>query len=279
MQGRQAIVTLAVGTRYKEDWQRFAKRHWLAYGQRYDLDVIPLRHALDTSPRGTSRSPAWQKLLILSQDFAQRYERIIWVDSDVAINPRAPLITAGVPAEKVGAVDEYSFPSPDEHPIVVRRVAEALRLPPEHVWLTPQSFYEAWGLPGSFRQVVQSGVLVLSPRYHKEICEHIYHSYEDQGGQTWGEMHPLSYELLTNDLAYWIDQRFNTIWAFVKALHYPWLFDDKYRLLRAIRGTRRLAFRVDEARLRKPLTTTYLNNYFLHFAGCPRDVRGLDLSA
>jgi hypothetical protein len=233
---------------------------------------------IDASPHGTSRSPAWQKLLILSQDFAPKYERIIWVDSDIVINPDAPLITEGVPPEKVGAVDEFAFPSPEDHPRVIRVVAEALRLPPERVWPTPQSFYESWGLPSSFSQVVQTGVLVLSPRYHKDVYEHTYHCYEQREGTTY-EMPPLSFELLSNDLVHWIDQRFNTIWAYVKALHYPWLFEDKYRWLRAVKGVRRLAFKLDEARLRKPLTTTFLNNYFLHFAGSPREVRGLDTSA
>src|SRR6266545_710151 len=127
---RQAIVTLLVGNRYRADWHRFAKRHWLAYAERHGIDVLPLERVLDASSRAFSRSPAWQKLLILSQDFADRYEQIIWVDSDVMINPAAPLITEGVPLEKVGAVDEYAFPSPEDHSNIVRRVGEALHLPP-----------------------------------------------------------------------------------------------------------------------------------------------------
>ncbi len=276
---RQAIVTLLVGNRYRADWHRFAKRYWVAYAERHGLDVLALERVLDASSRASRRSPAWQKLLILSQDFARRYDQIIWVDADVVINPSAPLITEGVSRERVGAVDEYAFPSPDDHAIVVRRVGDALHLPPGHVWPTPQSFYDSWGLPGSFPQVVQSGVLVLSPKHHKDVLEHTYHTYEDRGGATWGEMHPLSFELLSNDLVHWLDQRFNTIWTFVKALHYPWLLEENYEVLRKIRGLRRLAFRLDEARLRKPLTTTFRNSYFLHFAGCPRDVYGLDMSS
>jgi hypothetical protein len=214
----------------------------------------------------------------LGQDFARKYERIIWVDSDVVINPDAPLITEGVPVEKVGAVDEFAFPSPKDHPIAVRKVAEAMRLSPEAIWDTPERFYGAWGLPRSFPQVVQTGVLVLSPQHHKELCGHTYHNYEDRGGATWGEMHPFSFELLGHDLVHWMDSRFNTIWAYVKAIQYPRLFDNRLRLLQQVKGVRRFAFKLEETRLRKPVTTTFLNSYFLHFAGCPRDMRGLDMS-
>ncbi len=277
MGAKQAIVTLVVGDRYKSEWRRFSQPGWLAYAKRHHLDLIPLEERLDTSHRSAGRSPSWQKLLILSQDFARRYERIIWVDSDVVINPDAPLITDGVPPQRVGAVDEYSFPSRGYHSLAIRRVAEALSLPEEHVWPTPESYYETWGLLPSFQEVVQAGVLVLSPEHHREICEHTYYAYEDRGGPIWHyEMPPLSYELLSNDFIHWIDQRFNTLWMYIKALHYPWLLEKRYGLLRSVKGARRLSFKLEERRLRRPLMATFLNSYFLHFAGCPRDVRGLE---
>lgn len=276
MRRREAIITLLIGDRYQADWRRFSRRYWLGYAERHGLDLLPVAHALDVSPRASKRSPAWQKLLVLSQDFARKYDRIIWVDADVAINPTAPLISEGVPIEMVGAVDEYSFPSPEDHSIVVHRVGQALGLPSSHIWPTPRSFYESWGFADSFPHVVQSGVLVLSPKHHRNVLEHTYYRYEERGGPLWGEMHPLSYELLSNGLVHWIDPRFNLIWAYMKALYYPWLFDDSYGFLRAVKGVRRLAFKLDDARLRKPVTTTFLNAYFLHFAGCPRDVFGLD---
>jgi hypothetical protein len=85
----------------------------------------------------------------------------------------------------------------------------------------------------------------------------------------------LSFELLSNNLVSWIDTRFNVIWAYMKALHYPWLLADPYPHLRGIRGLRRLAFKLDETRLRRPVSATFRSSYFLHFAGCPRDVRAL----
>ena len=75
----QALVTLVVGERYQSLWRRYARDTWLSYAQTHGLDVVVLDQPLDTSQRARDRSPAWQKLLILSQDFAKDYERIVWV--------------------------------------------------------------------------------------------------------------------------------------------------------------------------------------------------------
>ena len=271
-----AIVTLVIGERYQSLWRRYSRSRWLSYAARHELDVIALDQPLDNSRRALERSPAWQKLLILNQDFAKRYEQIVWIDSDVIINPASPLVTDGVPAELVGAVDEFSLPTPYQHSAAVERIARAKHLPIEHVWLTPASYYESWGLPRQSERVVQTGVLVLSSRHHRELFEHVYHTYEDRGAPIWHyEMRPLSYELTHTDVVQWIDGRFNSLWVYVKAVHYPWLLEDSYPILRGHKGGRRLARWLDETRLRKPVVSALANSYFLHFASAPYDVRAV----
>ena len=135
---------------------------------------------------------------------------------------------------------------------------------------------ESWGLPGGFDHVVQTGVLVLSPKHHREILEHVYHSYDDRGAPIWHyEMRPLSYELIRGGLVDWVDSRFNSLWVYVKAVHYPWLLEDKYPRLKRHKGGRRIANRLDEARLREPVAAALLNSYFLHFASSPYDIRAV----
>ena len=99
----------------------------------------------------------------------------------MVMNPRAPLITHGIPPEKVGAVDEAILPSRAEHAVAVSRIARSQGVLPEYVNLTPESYYVSWGLPHGFPAIVQTGVLVLSRKYHREIFEHVYHSYDDRG--------------------------------------------------------------------------------------------------
>ncbi|PWT74318.1 MAG: hypothetical protein C5B60_06910, partial [Chloroflexi bacterium] len=203
----RALVTLAIGKKYAAFWHKVAEPSWRWYAQKYDFDLICIEHPLDISRRAQDRSAAWQKCLILSQDFAQRYEQLVWLDTDMLINNRAaPDVAADVPLEKVGAVEEMLF-SP--------RGLTILPSWPRHLrkicGTTGREYYAIWGLPNDCDAVVNTGLLVLSPRYHRELLESIYYDYEErgEGRELQMEMRPLSYELCRAGLIYWLDHRFN----------------------------------------------------------------------
>ena len=252
MSERVALVTLAVGRGYAEGWRRSAEPGWRAYAERHGYDVLCIEEPLDRGERATSRSAAWQKCLVLEQDFAAEYDRIVWVDADVVINPAAPAIVDGIPPELVGAVDEYATPTPDLH----RRTLEKLyahwttRGEPFVDNLTASAYYEAWDLPGGFDQVVQTGVMVLSPRHHAGLLRRVYDGYEDRGAELNYEMRPLSWELLEAGVVKWLDPRFNYVWGSYKALHFPHLLVHP--------GDERT-----EGAIRRALAEVH----FLHFAG------------
>lgn len=221
----KAIVTLAVGPGFAERWHAVCEPLWQRYCDRHGYDLICIEEPLDTSARARSRSPAWQKCLVLGQPFAQRYEQVVWVDADILINPEAPSIADGVPVELVGAVDEYATPSRELHSRMLAKLYH--RWDAESVQYvrnpSPEEYYSVFGLPGSFGQVVQTGVMVLSPAHHRELLEHTYASYEDKGPGWNYEMRPLSYELLRAEAVTWLDPRFNYIWGHYVALRFPFL--------------------------------------------------------
>ena len=109
----KALVTLAIGEKYLVPWRALCEPGWRAYAARHGYDLVVITQPLDTSPRAAARSPAWQKCLVLGDAIAAGRDRIVWIDADVMINPTAPDITVGVPAEKIGAVDEHAFPTPE----------------------------------------------------------------------------------------------------------------------------------------------------------------------
>jgi hypothetical protein len=100
---RVAVVTLVIGHTYLDRWKFQCEPGWRAYCQRHGYDLVVIDHALDTSARAQSRSPAWQKCLIL--DGLTQYDRVVWIDADIVINPHSPPIPE-IPIEKIGAVDE-----------------------------------------------------------------------------------------------------------------------------------------------------------------------------
>src|SRR5208283_740199 len=230
------------------------------------MDLVIISRELDNSPRARSRNPSWQKCLVLSAPEIASYEQVVWVDADVLINPASPDIGRDVPVERVGAVDEFSTPSREDYDLLLRRkYAEWSRTGEPYVSnLTPTEYHTRFGLEGHFEAVVQAGVMVTSPRFHRDLFEHVYHHYEDKGTPEWNfEMRPLSYEILTHRLEQWISPKFNMPWASVRALHYPFvgqpgLFAKALRKAGLGQGSRLS---------RKCATTAFLNNYFLHFSG------------
>lgn len=283
----KAIVTLAIGYRYADLWKMFCKDNWEQYATQWGYEIICIDRPLDLSARAESRSPAWQKCLILSQPWSDKYERIVWVDADILINPHSPDISEGIPLEKVGATDEYSYPTAELHKIYLDRVSKNSRA--MGLFFTNdydgQQYHANFGLPSKFDKVVQTGVLVLNSKYHHEIFEHVYYTYEDRPGMSY-EMRPLSYELQDKDTVQWIDSRFNALWGIYIALYGPYsnlttqrLMNAKYgRLIRRIYYSRfgtslsgiysrfqRLVMPTKDSEVRH-LKSAYLDNYFLHFA-------------
>lgn len=276
-------MTLALGDQFRAQWHALCEPNWRQYAERHGFDLICIEQPLDSSPRAQGRSPSWQKCLILSQPFAAQYERLVWLDADILINAAAPNILANVPPDKVGAVGGYSAPTPQQYQVANARNVSLWRARGGAVALdaTPASYYARYGLPqAQHADVVQAGVLALSPAHHRAVLEAAYYNYEGRAGDWQYEMPPLSHELLSRAVVHWLDPRFNTIWLLYALLHYPFLFNVQ----RPRTWRRRLSRRVDRAlgfdRLRAVrracATAAFHNSYFLHFAAALDELAWVD---
>jgi hypothetical protein len=258
---KTALVTLAIGEAFLTRWRALCEPGWRAYATRHGYDLVVIAQPLDTSARAAARSPSWQKCLILADAIAAGRERIVWVDADVMINPTAPAITDGVPIEKIGAIDEHAFPTPERRLKIIRNLVDywAGRNPARaenwRSFLDPADWHARAGLPMRGRHILQAGVMVLSPRHHRALLEHVYTHYEDRGGYDMNfEMRPLSFEVQQRDLQHWIDGRFNALTAYLQLAH------EQLDARREIATVEELA---------AFLAAAYRQNYFLHFAGQP----------
>jgi hypothetical protein len=292
MRNSKLIVTLAIGDRYLSAWKKSAEPGWRKYGAVHGYDVLCIDHSLDTSDRAEKRSPSWQKCLMLDQSFSRDYERIVWIDSDVMINTTcAPSITEGVPLEKVGAVDAFSMPSRELCLLALKRCYEFWESHGGNVnYETPKEYHVNYGLPAfNHEQVVQCGVMVLSPKHHRDLLLKAYHEYEDKGGPEWHyEARPLSWELLNANVVHWIDHRFNQLWMFYKLMHYPFLVGHQSNGSFNSRAKRKLArlFGLQGKDIGALYTredievvcanTAFLNSYFLHFGASLDEMKLVD---
>lgn len=248
------IVTLAIGDLFFRIWNELARSSWENYALMVGADIIVVTQPLDQSAPAQSRSPAWQKLLVLDQPWAKRYARVLWMDSDIIISPSAQNIFDYAPhPEKIALSccgDRMSLA--EKHVFIERQ--NNLRLGPERTaqaWgEATKCFYQQCGLP-LHTEMFNTGVMVLSPHHHNALLLDVY-QHNDPGRLY--EQPRLSHEIMERDLADVISPRFN--WGLQEPLvMYTWgweqsLPDETLRTIIAFLVERELA-----------------NSYFLHFYG------------
>ena len=252
-QEKIAIVTLCVGQRYLELWRKYCARNWQAYAARHGYALEILEAPLDPSPRGMARSMSWQKCLILATPRAFKYDRVIWVDADIVVNPAAPPIHDGVPPEKIGAVISGDYIQDDMKGVLIERL-RGTKAPPNRTleaWAADQrSFYAAAGVACASSDIVQGGVLVLS-QSHRALLAEAY-AQEERPGVSAYEQFALSATILNRRLLHRLDSRFNLVFYERMVVHYPFLLNKSLVRYATI------------AQL--ALMSEYANSYFLHFA-------------
>lgn len=264
MKHPRAIVTLAIGEAYRRRWAQSCRANWEDYAARHGYDLVVVEEPLDRSPRAEARSPAWQKLLLAGAAPLRDYDQLVWIDTDIAIHPRAPSIADAVPLERVGGVREFDNPTAEIYRRALRtwfRVMEA-RGSAFHRNETPREFYRAFGLEGGADDVVNTGVLVFSPRHHRDLFASVYERYEhDPDPAMLAEMRPFSFELTRAGVMHWLDPRFNLLWAIYKAARFPFL----------------LGYPEHPAAARC-VAEAFAESHFLHFAGFHEEMDLLDAS-
>ena len=252
---RNALVTICIGDEYWSLWRDLCQTDWRAYCDKVKLDLIVVKQHLDLSDRAKRRSPAWQKLLLLSQPWADDYERIVWLDSDIVILPSAPDIIATAPDPAlIGIVESGAQLSEAERHIYFERL---FRTP-----VDPTRADLAWsihignqfasaGISESSVTMYNTGVMVVNPRIHAEMFLNVY---EGNSESRLYEQPHLSLEIHKRNIAHRISARFN--WS----IH-------EYLMLRGKGGIS------DNDRLKEIqiMMDDFLNEkqkaYFLHFCG------------
>jgi len=272
------IVTLVIGERMRYLFDTLYRPSWEIYAARHGYKILIFDHILDRSTARPERCPAWQKCLILDQPETRDLDRVIWMDADIVIHPDAPEITSHAPVEKVGAIDQWNTPTPAIAASIRDAYATAARRkgvdPAEQACAA--EYHTRYGLSEGHASVVQTGVMILSPRHHNDTFLAAYQW--DRPDPYHYEMPVLSHEIQSRSLAHWIDPRFNILWLEQLHYHYSWI--DKIqsplweRLLRRASAGRYTPWL--ERELRKAARAVHTNSWFLHFAGAHPDARLLN---
>ncbi|EWY37246.1 hypothetical protein N825_21185 [Skermanella stibiiresistens SB22] len=264
---RTALVTMAIGTDYQTAFQRWYLPGWRSYCERHCFDLYVIDQPVDQSVDLSRKSLHWQKLLMPSLPRLRDYDRVVWVDADIVINSRiAPDLTAGVPPERIGVVDATpGMVAPDDTfnqygrflllNALLMTFKNASRADDHRTLvadMTVEDMYRLKGLTPPVDKYVNTGVIVCSPRHHAEYLLDMYMRYD---ADIWDfENSAVSWELLSAGIVDFIDPRFNVVWAWEAALHYPFVHDLDF-------------YNANTDLVRMCVNTAYRNAFFLHLAG------------
>jgi hypothetical protein len=253
---KRAIVSLVAGDKYIDLWNRLSRPNWLGYADFAEADLILITEPLDKSERAENRSIAWQKLLVLNQPWSARYERILWMDSDIIISKFAEnVFDYAKNQNKIGICVT------DERLSEIERV---LLLEKRHnlhfkagltsaIWREDiKNRYLKENLQPKFERIFNTGVMVLTPRLHNDLLLETYEN--DDFGRSYEQV-VLSHKIQERKLEAILPVKFN--WGIQETVHLN-LLNNPHAEKLGVPIEKIIAFFVQ---------SEIDNGYFFHFYG------------
>ena len=244
-------------------WRSNCEENWKRYAKKHDIDIIAIDKVIDQDFL-PERSLAWQKCLILEHPEVLEYDQVAWVDSDIVMNPDAPNIFDGIPVEKIGGVQGFKQLYHSGEDAFGSEILNYIKTP----YKNEREWYKLNKLTPEYTDVLQTGVVIMSPKYHRELLKGVFYSNEDSVTGDY-EMPILSHRVIEGDLIHWIDERFNLLWTGLMCHKYPQclptvdgFFIRQYK--KYIRGHYMLPAKKVYM---ESLKEGFKNSFFLHFAG------------
>jgi lipopolysaccharide biosynthesis glycosyltransferase len=241
------VVTIAIGF-LKPIYEKIFIPSIKAYSEKWGFDFLCIDDYIKDVETKNINVIYLQKFLISSLPQVQEYKYVIFIDADILINfDKAPNILLGIPEGKIAAVDEKTAWGNCDN------VSSTLKKYAPHWASTAEEYYKYYKYPKTFSKQFNSGVFIFQPSFHKNFFEELYNKYIDRailGEDIGGDQAPFNYEANSQDLVYYLDERFNRPWIITWGIFYPFLNDNDHKPL-----------------LQQAVKSVFEHSYFLHFAG------------
>ena len=205
------LVTIAIGEQYLKEYNKLFYESQHNYAKKHGYDFKVITDFLDKNINVLS-SISFNKILVCNQEWSNDYDFIIFIDADILININSPPIHNHIDyGDSIGIVDEYSQPSKKRR----------LKIQKKMDWEASASdYYKLCGLDIQTDMVLNTGVLVLQPRKHKDFLQSIYNKYIQQSITHHRGFHfeqsCIGYEIQKAQMYKVIDNKFNAIWGLIK---------------------------------------------------------------
>lgn len=200
------LVTICIGDKYLQQYNRLFKDSQENYAKNcgYDFKII-------TDYIGEEKHPhliTMQKWLVCNYKWDKEYDFIIFIDADIIINYNSPPIHTQYDFnDKIGVVNQ-------SQPTLKARLEGQIHKGYE---ITANDYYKKYvGIDfKNVEHIINSGVLVIQPKYHKKYLQILYNVYKNKriNNQWHYEQATLGYELQKNNKHFFMDMKWNALWA------------------------------------------------------------------
>jgi hypothetical protein len=208
---KNLLVSLAIGEKYINEYNNLFFKSQLNYARKHSYDFKLVKER----PDGTINHPdtiSFDKALVFSQDWVMDYDNVIFIDADIFINPNSPPIHKEIAdTNKIMVVDEYSQPTQHERINVQKKMG----------WETSAvDYYDLAGFSIRTNKMINSGVIMMNPNLHGKFMKSIHFKYHLRSiNHPRGfhfEQSAIGYEIQKENLADYLDNKFNAVWGIYK---------------------------------------------------------------
>ena len=201
------LTTICIGDMYIRQYNELFRSFHEAYAKKcgYDFKVITEYIKGPYHPSVISLN----KVLVCNYNWETEYDFIIFIDADIIINKNTPPLHDFYDfGDKIGVVNQ-SQPNLEARLLCQKHkgyevtAKEYYKLKSNHTLETDH--------------IINSGVLVIQPKKHKDFLQNIFSKYSrSQINHPSGfhyEQSVIGYELQTHNMHYYMDMKWNSLWA------------------------------------------------------------------
>ena len=237
MDNKCCLVTICIGDNYLNMYNSLFKKSHEMYAKKcgYDFKIIT---DFIKEPRHPS-VVSFNKVIVSDYSWSKQYDFIIFIDADIIINKNTPPIHNYYNyGDKIGVVNQ-------SQPNLEARIEGQIHKGYE---VTAKDYYKLKSNHDiETDHIINTGLLVIQPEKHKVFLRNIFDTYSNNQINNKSGFHyeqsVIGYELQNNDMHYFMDMKWNALWA-----------NNKYYFNTMNNGNLTLQEFCD-------------NNYFIHLAG------------
>jgi hypothetical protein len=255
------IITIAIGNKFFNDWNKYAKPLWKKYCTNHSLGLIVVTKDLIDKKNKYWKKATWQKMLLGSffKNTNIKINNICYLDTDILVNPNAPNIFNFHDSNKISLISQVNN-LPYNLDLIRRTISfnrkffycKKYKLD-SSLFMNIEQIYKFHNLKPQ-KDFACAGVIVFNLKKFSPVMKEWFFKYKKNiktlsGG---GDEPIFNYEMFNTKKVKLLDYKFQALWIYEMAFKYKFLYEYKTK---------------KNAIIKKCIESSLENSYFLHFAG------------